>query len=56
MRAYAEERLGSQLPMRSLILIHQPANVGEAIDSLVLVAESSAAEEWDVKIVFLPFK
>ena len=56
MRTYAEERLNSQLPMRGLILIHQRVPLREAIESLVLVAETSTAEEWDGKIIFLPLR
>jgi len=56
MRAYAEERLNSELTMRGLILIRQRVPLREAIDDLVLIAETTTAEEWDGKIVFLPLR
>ena len=46
MRAYAEERLKTGLPMAGLILVRQRAPVGQAIDDLVLVAEATTVEEW----------
>jgi hypothetical protein len=42
--------------MWGLILIHQRVPLREAIDSLVLVAETSTAEEWEGKIIFLPLR
>jgi len=54
MRAYAEERLNSELLMRGLILIRQRVPLREAIDDLVLIAETTTAEEWEGTIVFLP--
>lgn len=54
MRAYAEERVNSELPMRGLILIRQRVPLREAIDDLVLIAETTTAEEWEGKIVFVP--
>jgi hypothetical protein len=40
--------------MRGLILIRQRVPLREAIDDLVLIAETTTAEEWEGKIVFLP--
>ncbi|MBI4518164.1 MAG: DUF5615 family PIN-like protein [Deltaproteobacteria bacterium] len=54
MRARAEERLGRQLPMTGLVLVPQEYPIGRAIDDLALIAEATAANEWDGKIVFLP--
>ena len=54
MRAYAEERLNAELLMRGLILIGQRVPLREAIDDLVLIAETTTAEEWEGTIVFLP--
>ncbi len=55
-RTYAEERLNSELPMRGLILIRQRVPLREAIDDLVLIAETTTAEQWDGKIIFLPLR
>ena len=54
MRAYAEERLKAELLMRGLILVRQRVPLREAIDDLVLIGETTTAEEWEGKIVFLP--
>jgi hypothetical protein len=54
MRAYAEERLRAGLPMMGLFLVRQESSIGRVIDELVLIAEATAAEEWQGKIVFLP--
>ena len=55
MRPCAEERLKLGLSMTGLILVRQAAALGQVIDDLVLIAEASNAEEWEGKIVFLPF-
>ena len=54
MRAHAEERLQAASPMAGLILVRQGDPLGEAIDDLVLMGETTSAEEWEGKIVFLP--
>ncbi len=54
MRAYAEERLKAELQMAGLFLIRQRVPLREAIDDLVLISETTTAEEWEGKIVFLP--
>lgn len=54
MRACAEERLRAALPMAGLVLVRQGDPLGETIDDLVLIGETTAAEEWEGKIVFLP--
>ena len=54
MRAYAEERLKAELLMGGLFLIRQRVPLREAIDDLVLIGETTTAEEWEGKIVFLP--
>ena len=54
MRAHAEERLQAALPTAGLILVRQGDPLGETIDDLVLIGESTSAEEWEGKIVFLP--
>jgi predicted nuclease of predicted toxin-antitoxin system len=54
MRAYAEEQLYAELPMVGLFLIRQLVPLREAIDDLVLIGETTTAEEWEGKIVFLP--
>lgn len=54
MRAYAEERLTAGLPMTGLILVRQDYPLGQAIDDLVLIGETTALEEWQGRIVFLP--
>jgi len=40
--------------MAGLILVRQGDPLGEAIDDLVLMGETTSAEEWEGKIVFLP--
>ena len=54
MRAYAEERLNDELLMGGLFLIRQLVPLRAAIDDLVLIGETTTAEEWEGKIVFLP--
>ena len=54
MRAYAEERLRVGLSMSGLILVRQDYPLGQAIDDLVLIGETTTAEEWQGKIVILP--
>lgn len=54
MRVYAEERLLAALPMAGLLLVRQESPIGRAIDDLVLIGETTTAEEWHGKIVFLP--
>jgi predicted nuclease of predicted toxin-antitoxin system len=54
MRAYAEERLLAGLPMAGLILVCQDYPLGQAIDDLVLIGQTTTAEEWQGKVVFLP--
>jgi len=54
MRAHAEERVKTALPMAGLILVRQGDPLGETIDDLVLIGETTSAEEWGGKIVFLP--
>jgi hypothetical protein len=54
MRGYAEERLASELPMGGLMLVRQDYPIGQAIDDLVLIAETTSAEDWRGKIAFLP--
>jgi len=40
--------------MQGLILVHQRVLLRQAIDDLVLIGETTTAEEWQGKIVFLP--
>ncbi len=54
MKVHAEERLRRNLPMAGLILVRQNYPVGQAIEDLVLIAETTTAEEWHGKIIFLP--
>ena len=54
MRAYAEERLTAGEEMTGLILVHQDYPLGQAIDDLVLIGETTTAAEWQGKILFLP--
>ena len=54
MRAYAEARLKEELGMAGLILISQRVPLREAIDDLVLIGDTTTAEEWREKIIFLP--
>ena len=54
MRARAEDRLRAGLPMTGLILVPQEVQLGKVIEELVLIAETTASEEWQGKIVFLP--
>ncbi|MBI4000703.1 MAG: DUF5615 family PIN-like protein [Nitrospira defluvii] len=54
MRARAEDRLRAERPMAGLILVPQDIRVGNVIEELVLIAETTAPEEWQGKIVFLP--
>lgn len=54
MRSYAEERLTDGLLMSGLILVRQDYPIGQAIEDLVLIAETTTAEEWESIITFLP--
>jgi hypothetical protein len=54
MKARAEDRLHSGLPMAGLILVRQDSRLGQVIEDLVVIGETTTAEEWHGKIVFLP--
>jgi hypothetical protein len=54
MRAYADERLIGGQEMAGLILVRQDYSLGRAIDDLVLLGETTTAEEWQGTILFLP--
>lgn len=54
MPAYATERLLAGLLMTGLLLVRQDYPLGQAINDLLLIGETTTAEEWQGKIVFLP--
>jgi len=54
MRAYVDERLITGQAMAGLILVRQDYPLGRAIEDLVLIGETTTAEEWQGKILFLP--
>lgn len=54
MRARAEDRLRAGLQMAGLILVPQDIQLGKVIEELVLIAETTAPEEWHGQIMFLP--
>jgi hypothetical protein len=49
-----EARLKAESGMAGLILIRQSVLIREAIDDLVLIGETTTAEEWRGIIIFLP--
>jgi hypothetical protein len=54
MRGYADERLIAEQAMAGLVLVRQDYPLGRAIDDLVLIGETTTAEELHGKILFLP--
>jgi predicted nuclease of predicted toxin-antitoxin system len=54
MTAAASERLTAGDEMSGLLLTHQRDPMGDVIDSLVLIWQSSEAEEWVGQIAYLP--
>jgi hypothetical protein len=55
MTAHAIARLDAGWPMSGLFAVSQAAPIGRVIDDLVLVAQCSAASDWDGQIYYLPF-
>ncbi|MBM3755365.1 MAG: hypothetical protein FJW38_15435 [Acidobacteria bacterium] len=56
MTAHAVDRLTAGLMMPGLFVISQRAELGDVIDSLLLVWSASAANEWDGRFVFVPIR
>lgn len=56
MTSHTADRLTAGLPMPGLFIISQRADVGDVIDSLLLVWSASAASEWDGRMVFVPIR
>lgn len=44
----------SQTPSAGLIVVPQTLAVGRAVDDLALIWAASQAEEWTIRLVFLP--
>ncbi len=57
MTRYFRERIDAGKPCSGVIVLSQRQSViGEIIESLVLAWTASQAEEWQDRIVFLPFR
>jgi len=54
MRAAANERIASGQPMTGLVLVHQRAPIGQAVEHLVVIWHATEAEEWLSRVEFLP--
>ena len=54
MRAAAERRVASGLPMSDLFLIPQSRSTTAAAESLQLIWSASMLEEWRDRVVYLP--
>jgi predicted nuclease of predicted toxin-antitoxin system len=54
MSAAAFDRLNSGKPMNGLILVKQSLPIGLAIHDLLLIWDSSEAEEWNGVVQYLP--
>jgi hypothetical protein len=51
--AWRRIALGETMP--GLIVVAQDVGVGRVIDDLVLLVEASHADEWNGRVLFLPF-
>lgn len=56
MRAFAETRVATGLPMPGVFEVNQHLPIGQAIEEILLLAERSLEGEWEGQIRFLPFK
>jgi hypothetical protein len=54
MKASAEQRIATGLPLSGLFLVPQTRSTREVADSLILIWSASTLEEWQDRIVYLP--
>lgn len=52
---YAYDRLRQGLEMPGVFEVHDTAPIGRVIEDLLLVVESSEADDWNGQVVYLPF-
>lgn len=53
---HVTERLDSGLHIPGIFIVHRRSSIGRCIDDLQLVAECSEQNEWQDRIVYLPFE
>ena len=53
---FAYERMAAGLPMPGVLVVRWTLPVSVAIDELALIAEASAAAEWNKRVVYLPLR
>jgi hypothetical protein len=54
MTDYAYDRVREGLAMPGVVEVPETLPIGRAIDDLILLAECSRENEWDLQVVFLP--
>ena len=54
MTDYAYDRVRNALAMPGVIEVPETLQIGRAIDDLILLAECSRENEWDMQVVYLP--
>jgi hypothetical protein len=55
MNARAEDRIKNGQGVRGLFLVPQRRSIPIVAECLILIAEASEFEEWNDRIVYLPF-
>ena len=53
MKPDAEERLRNGLPMPGLVIVHQDVSIGNSINGLLDMIQSSQREDWENQIRFV---
>ena len=56
MVGFAYDRVRQGLSMVGLVIVPQRMEIGPAIEQLELIAGASEGEEWQNRVVFLPFR
>ena len=56
MPAFAYERIRRKQAMPGMFVVKQRAALATVIDDLLILAECSATEEWDGRVIYLPLQ
>ena len=56
MTRYAYERIQAGLATPGIFAVSDRASIGEVIDDLALVTESSAMTDWASQVIYVPFR
>jgi hypothetical protein len=56
MPAFAYERIRRKQAMPGMFVVNQRAALATVIDDLLILAECSGTEEWNVRVIFLPLQ